>query len=56
LPDQDGNSLPGIAEALGVENEVRIAKIAWLSRKDMGKAWRHVLNAPRMDITTENAK
>jgi hypothetical protein len=28
-----------VAEALGTENEVNIAKIAWLSRKDMGKAY-----------------
>jgi uncharacterized paraquat-inducible protein A len=26
-------------EALGVENEVHIAKIAWLSKKDAGKAY-----------------
>lgn len=37
--DADGNILPGVAEALGTENEVNIAKIAWLSRKDMGKAY-----------------
>ena len=37
--DVDRNILPGIAEALGTENEVNIVKIAWLSRKDMGKAY-----------------
>ena len=35
----DGNILLGVAEALGIENEVNIAKIAWLSRKDIGKAY-----------------
>jgi hypothetical protein len=37
--DAEGNILPGAAEALGRENEVNIAKIAWLSRKDSGKAY-----------------
>lgn len=37
--DADGNILPGVAEALGAENEVNIAKIAWLSRKDAAKAY-----------------
>jgi uncharacterized coiled-coil protein SlyX len=37
--DADGNLLPGAMEALGTENEVNIAKIAWLSRKDSGKAY-----------------
>ncbi len=37
--DADGNILPRVAETLGRENEVSIAKIAWLSRKDMGKAY-----------------
>jgi uncharacterized coiled-coil protein SlyX len=37
--DAEGNILPGAAEALGRENEVNIAKIAWLSRKDAGKAY-----------------
>lgn len=31
--------LPGIAEALGAENEVNITKIAWLSKKDIVKAY-----------------
>jgi len=31
--------LPGATEVLGKENEVSIAKIAWLSRKDQGKAY-----------------
>ncbi|EAQ86297.1 hypothetical protein CHGG_07550 [Chaetomium globosum CBS 148.51] len=37
--DADGNILPGAAEALGTENDVNIAKIAWLSRKDTSKAY-----------------
>lgn len=37
--DQDGKVLPGATEALGKENDVHIAKIAWLSRKDIGKAY-----------------
>ncbi|EAQ84331.1 predicted protein [Chaetomium globosum CBS 148.51] len=37
--DADGNVLPGAMEALGAENDVNIAKIAWLSRKDTGKAY-----------------
>ncbi len=31
--------LPGATEILGKENDVHIAKIAWLSRKDIGKAY-----------------
>jgi hypothetical protein len=37
--DANGNLLPGVIEALGAENEVNIAKIAWLSRKDSSKAY-----------------
>jgi hypothetical protein len=37
--DQEGKVLPGAAEALGKENDVHIAKIGWLSRKDTGKAY-----------------
>jgi uncharacterized coiled-coil protein SlyX len=37
--DAEGNVLPGAMEALGTENDVSIAKIAWLSRKDTGKAY-----------------
>jgi hypothetical protein len=37
--DEEGNVLPGAAEVLGKENDVNIAKIAWLSRKDTGKAY-----------------
>ena len=37
--DQEGNILPGAAEVLGKENHPSIAKIAWLSRKDTGKAY-----------------
>ena len=37
--DQDGKVLPSAAEVLGKENNVHIAKIGWLSRKDTGKAY-----------------
>jgi hypothetical protein len=37
--DAEGNILQGATEALGKENSVKIAKIAWLSRKDSGKAY-----------------
>ena len=37
--EQDGSIKTGIEEALGKENEVGIAKISWLSRKDNGKAY-----------------
>jgi hypothetical protein len=39
---QEGN-LPGVAESLGIENDVSIAKTAWLSRKDIGKAYGSML-------------
>lgn len=35
----DGSILPGAIEALSTENSVQIAKIAWLSNKDSGKAY-----------------
>jgi hypothetical protein len=37
--DQDGSIRPEVAEALGKENEVRIAKMAWLSKKNTAKAY-----------------
>ena len=37
--DAEGKVLPGAAEVLGKENEVSIAKIAWLSRRDEGKLY-----------------
>jgi hypothetical protein len=37
--DADGNILLGAAEALGKENNVNIAKISWLSKKDSNKAY-----------------
>uniref|UniRef100_A0A093ULR6 Retrovirus-related Pol polyprotein from type-1 retrotransposable element R1 n=1 Tax=Talaromyces marneffei PM1 TaxID=1077442 RepID=A0A093ULR6_TALMA len=37
--DTDGNILPGAAEVLGKENNVDIAKISWLSKKDSNKAY-----------------
>ena len=41
--DTDGNVLPGAAEVLGKENEVDIAKISWLSKKDTHKAYGSML-------------
>jgi hypothetical protein len=37
--DPEGKVLPGVADVLGKENDVHIAKIGWLSRKDSGKAY-----------------
>ena len=37
--DQGDKVLPAAAEVLGKENDVHIAKIGWLSRKDTGKAY-----------------
>jgi hypothetical protein len=37
--DQDGSIRPEAAEVFGKENEVRIAKMAWLSKKDTAKAY-----------------
>ncbi|EAQ88752.1 hypothetical protein CHGG_05371 [Chaetomium globosum CBS 148.51] len=37
--DPEGKVLPGAAETLGRENDVQIAKLAWLSRKDTAKAY-----------------
>jgi hypothetical protein len=37
--DHEGRVLPGATEALGQENEVQIAKMAWLSRRDTAKAY-----------------
>lgn len=36
---QDGRIRPEAAEVFGKENDVRIAKIAWLSRKDTGMGY-----------------
>jgi hypothetical protein len=41
--NQDGLIRPEAAEVLGKENEVRIAKIAWLSKKETGKAYRSMV-------------
>jgi hypothetical protein len=41
--DQEGKVLPGAVEILGKENNVQIAKIAWLSKKDSGKAYGSVV-------------
>jgi hypothetical protein len=37
--DRESKILPGTVEVLGQGNDVRIAKIAWLSRKDTVKAY-----------------
>jgi hypothetical protein len=37
--DHDGKILPGVVEALGQENDVQIAKVAWLSRRDTAKVY-----------------
>jgi hypothetical protein len=37
--DHEGKVLPGAAEALGKENEVQVAKVTWLSRRDTAKAY-----------------
>ena len=37
--DHEGKVLPGATEALGQENDVQVAKIAWLSRRDTAKAY-----------------
>jgi hypothetical protein len=36
---QDGAIRPEAAKVLGEEDDVRIAKMAWLSRKNTGKAY-----------------
>ena len=37
--EHDGSIREGIMEALGRENDVRIAKMAWLSKKETAKAY-----------------
>jgi hypothetical protein len=37
--DREGNVLPRAVETFGMENDVKIAKMAWLSRKDQAKAY-----------------
>ena len=37
--EQDGSVRAGVMEALGKENDVRIAKKAWLSKKETAKAY-----------------
>uniref|UniRef100_A0A093V3N6 Leucine-rich repeat protein SHOC-2 n=1 Tax=Talaromyces marneffei PM1 TaxID=1077442 RepID=A0A093V3N6_TALMA len=41
--DADGNILLGAAEALGKENNINIAKISWLSKKDSNKVYRSMV-------------
>jgi hypothetical protein len=33
------NPIPGVAEMLGKENNVKIAKLVWLSNKNLAKAY-----------------
>ncbi|KAL2255925.1 hypothetical protein VTK26DRAFT_2474 [Humicola hyalothermophila] len=37
--DHEGKVLSGATEALGHENDMQIAKVAWLSRRDNAKAY-----------------
>jgi hypothetical protein len=37
--DETGNIRPGATEAFGSENDVQIAKVAWLSNRDVPKAY-----------------
>ncbi len=41
--NEHGQLLPRIAESLGEENDVHIAKIAWLSKKDSAKAYKSIV-------------
>ncbi|OWT42353.1 reverse transcriptase [Pochonia chlamydosporia 170] len=67
--DEEGNILPGAAEALGAENNVNIAKISWLSKREAGKAYgsmvvyvtkggdaRRLLDNHYFDLAGESAK
>jgi hypothetical protein len=66
--DSEGNVLVGAAEALGKENNVTIAKISWLSKRDSGKAYgsmviyvtkgsdaKRLLNGMYFDLAGESA-
>lgn len=41
--DEAGNDRTGAAEALGMENETQVAKIVWLSNRDVAKAYGSML-------------
>jgi hypothetical protein len=41
--DETGNVRTGAAEACGIENETQVAKIAWLSNKDVAKTYGSML-------------
>jgi len=41
--DETGNIRTGATEALSEENDTQVAKIAWLSNRDMPKAYRSML-------------
>lgn len=51
IMDQEGKLLPGIIERLSIENDVKIAKIGWLSKRDSGKAYGSMV----IYVTTQNA-
>ncbi|EED17393.1 conserved hypothetical protein [Talaromyces stipitatus ATCC 10500] len=66
--DADGNILPGAVEVLGKENNVNIAKISWISKKDSNKAYgsivvyitkgtdaKQLIDGNYFDITGESA-
>jgi hypothetical protein len=38
--DIAGDLQPGVVEILEKENDIKIAKLVWLSKKDLGKAYR----------------
>ena len=39
----DRSLLPVISELLGKENNASVAKVAWISKKDNGKAYRSIV-------------
>ena len=49
--DHEGKLLPGVVERLSQENDVKVAKIGWLSKKDSGKAYGSMV----VYVTTRNA-
>ncbi|EED17169.1 conserved hypothetical protein [Talaromyces stipitatus ATCC 10500] len=66
--DRDSNVLPGAIKTLGKENNVDIAKISWLSKKDTNKAYgsmvvyvtkwtdaKHLIEGNYFDIGGESA-
>jgi hypothetical protein len=41
--DNEGSLISGAVEMLGKENDVKIAKVAWLSNKNLAKAYRSIV-------------